>query len=258
MRSNEEKIKKDAIIKTYFDSNLVFQEHKARYEFANRIVEGNLILDLGCGIGHGTKMLSINKNRVVGIEIDINKLYTAYKHFNADNIHYLVADARFLPFKNNIFDFVISLEVIEHIAEHNQYLAGINRVLKSNGKSIISTPNKEIIRSEGTISNPIHVKELTFKEFKNSLTKYFSKVELYGQTRRRGVKGISGILYHIVRKVDILKLRVLFSRNLKDRILKKISKATGAKDPHVVSTKDVSILKVGTRRARNLIGVCDK
>jgi len=258
MVSNQGKDNKTAIIERHFDSNLVFQEHNARYEFAKGFVKGRSVLDLGCGIGHGTEMLSGEAKKIVGVEIDSMKLNTAHLYFNKKNIDYIIADARFLPFKENMFDTVISLEVIEHLIEHDKYLADIKKVLNPNGKAIISTPDKEIIRLEGTVSNVAHVKELTHSEFKALLSRYFSRVEIHGQTRRRGVKGLSGILYHVVRRLDILKIRAMFSRNFKNGILKRISRATGAKAPSEISAEDVAVLKGQTRWARNLIGVCEK
>jgi len=258
MVSNQKKDNKTAIIEKHFDSNLVFQEHKARYEFAKAFVKGRSVLDLGCGIGHGTEMLTGEAKKIVGVEIDSMKLNPAHLYFNRKNIDYLVADARFLPFKENIFDTVISLEVIEHLIEHDEYLMGIKRVLNLNGKAIISTPDKEIIKLEGTVSNATHVKELTHSEFKALLSRYFNRVEIHGQTRRKGVKGVSGILYHVVIRLDIFKIRAIFSRSFKNRILKKIARTTGAKDPSKISAEDVSVLKGKTRWARNLIGVCEK
>jgi len=46
-----------------------------------------------------------------------------------------------LPFKSSSFTGAISLEVIEHLINHELFLKEIHRILKSKGWLIISTPN---------------------------------------------------------------------------------------------------------------------
>jgi ubiquinone/menaquinone biosynthesis C-methylase UbiE len=46
-----------------------------------------------------------------------------------------------IPFKDNIFDLVHMSEVIEHLLDTDKALSEIHRVLKPNGKLIITTPN---------------------------------------------------------------------------------------------------------------------
>jgi len=102
-------------INTRFDSNLVYQEHLARYNFVMKFVKDKFILDLGCGIGDGTYNLSLEANKMVGIELDIDRLKYALDDFANSNLKYLVMDGCFLGFKDNLFDAVVSFEVIEHL-----------------------------------------------------------------------------------------------------------------------------------------------
>ena len=50
-------------------------------------------------------------------------------------------DAQRLPFKSKQFDVVISIQVIEHLADPIDFLAECTRVLKMGGFLILSTPN---------------------------------------------------------------------------------------------------------------------
>lgn len=52
-----------------------------------------------------------------------------------------------IPFKNNLFDYVISLETIEHLEDPWNFLREVQRVLKPKGTVILSTPNNTHISS---------------------------------------------------------------------------------------------------------------
>ncbi|MFN6992331.1 MAG: methyltransferase domain-containing protein, partial [Fervidobacterium sp.] len=45
------------------------------------------------------------------------------------------------PLKNESFDTVVSMDVIEHLYDVDNFLSEIYRILKNGGKAIISTPN---------------------------------------------------------------------------------------------------------------------
>jgi len=93
------------------------------------IQEGNL-LDVGCGDGNFAKI--INKN-VEYYGIDIKKNSNGVKECD-------ITKDRF-PFKNNFFDTVIMLEVLEHIPDYTNCFLEIKRVLKKDGVFICSVPN---------------------------------------------------------------------------------------------------------------------
>ncbi len=46
-----------------------------------------------------------------------------------------------LPFKNNEFDLIWCSEVIEHLINPTETISEFHRILKNNGKMIITTPN---------------------------------------------------------------------------------------------------------------------
>ncbi|OGM05327.1 hypothetical protein A2715_05625 [Candidatus Woesebacteria bacterium RIFCSPHIGHO2_01_FULL_39_32] len=78
-----------------------------------------------------------------GVDIapkSIQQLKKKYPYWN-----FSIGDAKKLPFKNNLFDCVIVSEVLEHIPPKYTFkaLSEVQRVLKHNGKLIISVPLNE-------------------------------------------------------------------------------------------------------------------
>lgn len=94
----------------------------------------------------------------------------------------MVMDGTKLAFSNECFDFVFSMEVIEHVYEYEKYLSEIKRVLKPSGFLILSTPNRDIF-SAGCEKSPniFHINEFTRDELDTLLKKYFDDVEIFGQ-----------------------------------------------------------------------------
>lgn len=50
------------------------------------------------------------------------------------------ADARFLPFRDEVFNHVYSSEVIEHFSEHYVFYGEVRKVLRTGGKLLITSP----------------------------------------------------------------------------------------------------------------------
>lgn len=109
--------------------------------------KGKKLLDIGCFTGHNLNTLANNFNvEGYGVDLSLNALKQAkeYKEFKNK---YIMADATKLPFPNNYFDYVISLDVIEHIPmkEKERFIKELIRVLKPGGNFIIyavSSKNK--------------------------------------------------------------------------------------------------------------------
>lgn len=155
-------------------------EHLVRY---NLLPGGDLhVLDLGCGAGHGSNMLSKKYSKVTALDISSEAIQYAKENWAASNIDFVVGDSMNLPFPDDTFDVVASFEVFEHLADWRKFLSEVRRVLKPEGLIYISTPNKTLY-SPGTKKpiNPHHVFEMTIPEFKEALSGYFTIQEFYGQ-----------------------------------------------------------------------------
>jgi len=102
-----------------------------KLKLMSTLIKGEKILD----IGFATNPNPFLKN---AIGIDIQKVR---KPKNYKKIYRLNLNKNKLPFKNSSFDSIIAADVIEHVENPYPLLKECNRILKQNGKLIISIPN---------------------------------------------------------------------------------------------------------------------
>jgi 2-polyprenyl-3-methyl-5-hydroxy-6-metoxy-1,4-benzoquinol methylase len=94
------------------------------------------VLDLGCGNGDYAKELKDLGFDVVAGDIDIARF--RYKN----EVEFKHCDiTKEIPFPAGHFDYVLLLEVVEHLRNPYTVIPEINRIIKPNGSLIISTPN---------------------------------------------------------------------------------------------------------------------
>jgi 2-polyprenyl-3-methyl-5-hydroxy-6-metoxy-1,4-benzoquinol methylase len=151
------------------------QEHICRYYFAAQLVQGKNVLDVGCGVGYGSRILADhNAARVEAFDIDIEAVSHARKYYCRENIVFHRASAEEFDLGEGVFDVVVCFELIEHVSCQESVLRMIRRALKSDGVVFISTPrNLERKRSE------FHVNELNLNEFLDIIDKNFPYKLLY-------------------------------------------------------------------------------
>jgi SAM-dependent methyltransferase len=94
------------------------------------------VLDLGCGDGDYAALLKQQGFDVVAADIDKKR----FRHDGA--VPFEICDiTRVLPFADNSFDYVLLMEVVEHLRDPYDCLPRIHRVIKKGGSLVLSTPN---------------------------------------------------------------------------------------------------------------------
>ncbi len=160
-------------------------EHFQRYLSVCEIVKGKSVLDAACGEGYGSNILAETAKDVIGVDIDEGAVDRAGKLYGfRDNLRFEQGDIEKLNLQDNSIDVVVSFETVEHVDEEtqNNFLHEIERVLKTDGILIMSTPNKAVYSDRHDHRNRFHKKEFYHDEFIAFLHQKFQYVQLYNQT----------------------------------------------------------------------------
>jgi 2-polyprenyl-3-methyl-5-hydroxy-6-metoxy-1,4-benzoquinol methylase len=141
--------------------------HLSRYSIVKTICKGKRILDIACGEGYGSYLLSQwGAEEVVGIDISQEAIEKANKHFKLDNINFYKMDAGNLnKIEDASFDLIVSFETIEHLKNPGKFLKEVVRVATKNAIIVISCPNDYFYYPDVKQYNPYHTKKYTFEDF---------------------------------------------------------------------------------------------
>ena len=160
----------------------VAYEHLHRYWFASTLVAGSSVLDLGCGEGYGSAILASAAASVVGIDVDARAIEHCVANYSEENLQFLQGSALDLTdLEEGGFGAVVCFEVIEHLAEQEQLLDQIDRVLAPDGVLICSTPEASVYSAPDRTPNEFHVRELGRNEFDALLARHFDHRRTWGQ-----------------------------------------------------------------------------
>ena len=104
------------------------------------------ILDIGCGGGLLCEPLNRLGATITGIDasndnIEVAKLHS--KEMNL-NIKYIHTAPENLDLKNNTYDALLCMEVVEHLKDVNLFIENCSKLIKKNGIMFVATINKNL------------------------------------------------------------------------------------------------------------------
>lgn len=142
----------------------------------DRLPAGSRILDVGCGCGRHLFPLS-SCYSTTGIDISVTALGKAKDYLKKQNrkADYATASLTHLPFKEETFDAVICLGVLQHLTEPGRSAAvsQIRRILKCKGLVFFEVFGSQDMRYGGE-----EVEERTFVRQHGILYHYFTLEEI--------------------------------------------------------------------------------
>lgn len=202
-----DKYRKTAI--EYWSEENILQKRKAYFDYVSRKMfarllpelKNKMILDVGCGLGMTMDYFIAQKNHVYGIDITSQSVSENKKR----GLETLEADARYLPFRDNLFDLVYSLGVIEHFAETELALQEKVRVCKPGGVIVAVVPY---------LYTPYYLGGILFErltrpkyDFRTTYGKVFSKRKFKEMLEKVGCENAQVYLYY-----GCPFLRVMFNK----------------------------------------------
>lgn len=117
------------------------------------IKKGDKIAEFGCGGGYFTVWLAEKAGEVYAIDIledSLKETEELLELYGYQNVHFLRADVKNLPYEDNYFDVVFISQILFQNEGYDKILDSALRIVKNNGLIIILEPNKKLPFLSGT------------------------------------------------------------------------------------------------------------
>lgn len=169
------------------EENYWYRRHLVVYEWIGARVPGKRVVDMACGEGYGSEVLSRSAASVVGVDANPE----AHEHAR---LRYVRQNLRFERDLVETFsepcDVVVFLQTIEHVRNPGEILEHFKAMLAPGGVAYVSTPNVLTLAGPGRekSDNPWHVKEYRAGAFRALCEAHFGHVELLGLFHARKLR----------------------------------------------------------------------
>lgn len=148
-----------------------------RYRLCNKIIKNKIVLDIPCGVGWGTSLLTGYK-MIIGIDCANEAIQYAKDHYENKTRKFIVGNMASIDLEDNSVEVILCLEGFEHVSREvgNQFINECKRVLKLNGILVLTCP---VLNERGeTTGNPYHLCEYPEEELIQILNENFSIIDL--------------------------------------------------------------------------------
>lgn len=105
-------------------------------------VNGQAILDAGCGVGHVSRLLAKLGANVTGVDIAPRMVERAKAQNKSESVRYFVHDlSKGFPDKGQSFDLIVSNLVINDVYDYIGYIHTLGEVINPGGRLVLSMNN---------------------------------------------------------------------------------------------------------------------
>jgi SAM-dependent methyltransferase len=169
------------------EENYWYQRHLVVYEWIAARTIGRRIVDLACGEGYGSEVLSRGAAEVVGVDANPEAHEHAKARYVRENLRF---ERDLIETWTGDVDTVVFLQTIEHLQDPGAALEHFKSLVGPDGVAYVSTPNVLTLAPDGAerSGNPWHVHEYRPEEYEALCRAHFSQVELYGLFHARRLR----------------------------------------------------------------------
>jgi 2-polyprenyl-3-methyl-5-hydroxy-6-metoxy-1,4-benzoquinol methylase len=180
-------------------------------QIVDTIAPGRRVLDLGCSQGLLARPLGRKDVRVTGVDGG------PPEHLAEELDEYFQRDLEApleLP-TGRVFDYVVIADVIEHLRNRAQLLRGARRLLKPDGRLVISTPN---------IALWFYRLSLLVGRFEYGPRGVLDRTHVHLYTRDSFRREVEGAGFHVLReRVTALPFEVVFESTGRSRLMRALA-----------------------------------
>jgi 2-polyprenyl-3-methyl-5-hydroxy-6-metoxy-1,4-benzoquinol methylase len=169
------------------EENYWYRRHLVVYEWIGARTVGKRVVDMACGEGYGSEVLSRSAASVVGVDANPEAHEHARLRYVRQNLRY---ERDLVETFAEECDAVVFLQTIEHVQNPGEILEHFKAMLAPGGIAYVSTPNLLTLAPPGAekSENPWHVKEYRAEEFRALCEAHFDQVELWGLFHARKLR----------------------------------------------------------------------
>jgi SAM-dependent methyltransferase len=172
--------------------NYWYRRHLAVYEWIGARVIGRRVLDMACGEGYGSEVLSRGAARVVGVDANPEAHDHARLRYTRQNLTFErgMVENYGAESEGGLYDAVVFLQTIEHVQDPVAVLRHFRSLLAPGGAVYVSTPNLLTLAPPGAAKsdNPWHIKEYRAAEFEQLCREVFGQVRMLGLFHARKLR----------------------------------------------------------------------
>jgi SAM-dependent methyltransferase len=178
------------------EENYWYRRHLVVYEWIRARVGGMKVIDMACGEGYGSAVLTRTAREVVGVEANPEAHEHARLRYTAPGLRF---ERGLVETWAEPCDAVVFLQTIEHVADPDAVLEHFKALVGPDGLVVLSTPNLLTLAPEGAekSENPWHLKEYRHEEFRALCSAHFGEVELHGLFHARKLAAHAFALQHL-------------------------------------------------------------
>jgi SAM-dependent methyltransferase len=169
------------------EENYWYRRHLAVYEWIGARTIGGRVVDMACGEGYGSEVLSRSARTVVGVDANPEAHEHARLRYQRQNLRF---ERDLVESFSEPCDAVVFLQTIEHVQDPDAILEHFKSMLDPGGVAYVSTPNLLTLAPPGAekSDNPWHVKEYRESEFRDLCERHFERVEMFGLFHARKLR----------------------------------------------------------------------